>query len=143
MSNHRRTRRNWTTLAIAATLAAVALPAMTNGQTRGRQPAEARVRPSHADVAYGEHPQQRIDVYLAEADKPTPLVLYIHGGGFRGGSKSGVNPRPFLDAGISVASIEYRFVQHDRLPAAHHDCRRALQFLRSKAGEWNASSSPR
>jgi acetyl esterase len=42
-----------------------------------------------------------------------------------------------LEAGISVAAIEYRLVSDAPLPAAHHDCRRALQFLRSKAGEWN------
>ena len=42
---------------------------------------------------------------------------------------SRVDPKPFLDAGISLAAIEYRFVQHKRLPAAHHDCRRAIQFL--------------
>jgi len=95
------------------------------------------MQPTHADVAYGPHPQQRIDIYLAKSDKPTPLVLYIHGGGFRAGSKRGVNPKPFLDAGISLASIEYRFVQDKRLPAAHHDCRRALQFLRYNAQKYN------
>jgi hypothetical protein len=74
---------------------------------------------------------------LAQSDAPTPLVLFIHGGGFRGGSKQRVTPEPFLNAGISLAAIEYRFVQHARLPAAHHDCRRAIQFLRHHARKYN------
>ena len=89
------------------------------------------------DVTYGSHPRQVFDFYQAKSDKPTPLVLFIHGGGFRGGSKRSVNPKPFLDAGISLAAIEYRFVQHKRLPAAHDDCRRAIQFLRHRAQHYN------
>jgi len=132
-------RRIWTTAVIAAIVVAATVPAVTDAQQKRqkRQPAGPRVQPTHADVPYGEHPQQKIDIYLAKSDKPTPLVLYIHGGGFRGGSKRGVNPRPFLDAGISLAAIEYRFVQHKRLPAAHYDCRRAIQFLRHRAQEYN------
>ena len=143
MADHRHTRRIGTTAAIAALLIAVVLPAVTHAQQRRQQPSQRsrrggpRVRPTHADVPYGKHPQQKIDIYLATSDKPTPLVLYIHGGGFRGGSKRGVNPKPFLDAGISLAAIEYRFVQHKRLPAAHHDCRRAIQFLRHHAKRYN------
>jgi acetyl esterase len=96
--------------------------------------------PTHENVAYDEHEQNVLDVWLADSDTPTPLVAYIHGGGFRGGSKNGINGRmvrELLGAGISVAAIEYRFISHKPLPAAHFDCRRALQFLRSKADTWN------
>jgi len=99
-----------------------------------------RRKPTYADVKYGPHSQNVIDFYKAESDVPTPLVLYIHGGGFRGGSKRSVNARTLrelLDAGISVAAVEYRFISHAPLPAAHHDSLRALQFIRSKADEWN------
>jgi len=95
---------------------------------------------THADVAYGAHERNVLDVWLAGSDRPTPLVIYIHGGGFRNGSKEGVSAaalRELLDNNISVAALNYRFVAQQRLPAAHHDCRRALQFLRSKADEWN------
>ncbi|HUT89404.1 MAG TPA: alpha/beta hydrolase [Thermoguttaceae bacterium] len=100
----------------------------------------AKPEPTRRNVSYGPHEQNVLDVWLAESSTPTPLVVYIHGGGFRGGSKEGLNAgtlRELLDAGISVAAVEYRFIQHKKLPAAHHDCRRALQFLRSKADEWN------
>jgi acetyl esterase/lipase len=102
--------------------------------------ATGKPAPTRADVAYGPHEQNVLDVWLADSSAPTPLVAYIHGGGFRGGSKKSLNGRTLrelLAAGISVAAIEYRFISHKRLPAAHYDCRRALQFLRSKADTWN------
>lgn len=96
--------------------------------------------PTHINVTYREgHPQNILDLWIANSAEPTPLVIFIHGGGYSGGSKA-VPPhkvKKFLSAGISVAAVEYRFVQHAKLPAAHYDCRRALQFLRSKADEWN------
>jgi acetyl esterase/lipase len=96
--------------------------------------------PTHKDFPYAPHDSNVMDVWLAESPTPTPLVLYIHGGGFRGGSKNSLAApalRALLDAGISVAAIEYRLIGVAKLPAAHHDCRRALQLLRSKAEEWN------
>ncbi len=104
------------------------------------QNANRRQQPTYRDVKYGPHSQNVIDFYKAQSDVPTPAVLYIHGGGFRGGSKRSVNARTLrqlLDAGISVAAVEYRFISHAPLPAAHHDSLRALQFIRSKANEWN------
>jgi len=95
--------------------------------------------PTHRNVAYGPHERNVMDVWLAESTQPAPLVLYIHGGGFRGGSKESLNSqtlKELLDADVSVAALHYRLVSQKRLPAAHHDCRRALQFLRSKAEAW-------
>lgn len=96
--------------------------------------------PTMADVKYGPHERNVLDLYQAKSDRPAPLALYIHGGGFRGGSKKSVNQRvlkELLAAGISVAAIQYRLVADKPLPAAHHDSLRALQFIRSKATEWN------
>src|SRR5436305_9389819 len=95
------------------------------------------------NVPYGTHPRQVLDFYRARSDKPTPVVFYIHGGGWRGGDKK-INPKPFLDKGISVVAINYRYVQNgveDRVEppvkAPLEDAARALQFTRSKASEWN------
>ena len=102
------------------------------------------VPPTHADVPYGKHERQVIDFYQAKSDTPTPLVFYIHGGGWQGGSKTGFNVKPFLEAGISVAAINYRYVKNaveekvePPVKAPLHDAARALQFVRSKAKEWN------
>ena len=63
------------------------------------------VPPTQADVPYGKHERQVLDFYQAKSDTPTPLVFYIHGGGWQNGSKTGFNVKPFLEAGISVAAI--------------------------------------
>jgi acetyl esterase/lipase len=96
-----------------------------------------------SNVKYGDHPRQVLDFYPAKSDKPTPVVLYIHGGGWRGGDKK-TNPQAFLARGISVVAINYRYVQNaaaDKVEppvkAPLGDAARALQFVRSKAGEWN------
>jgi hypothetical protein len=97
------------------------------------------LEPTHADVKYGPHERNVIDLYLAESDKPTPLVLYIHGGGFQGGDKRTLNPgegRAYLDAGWSIAAINYRLTNTAPAPAAYLDCARALQFLRHHAKKW-------
>ncbi len=106
-----------------------------------------RPAPTHADVPYGKHPRQKLDFWQAKSDTPTPLVVLIHGGGWTGGDKSGYGTasiKPFLDAGISVAAINYRFIQQAMaekveppVKAPLHDAARAIQFLRSKAKEWN------
>jgi acetyl esterase/lipase len=101
---------------------------------------DSKSQPTFKNSAYGPHERNVLDFWRAESTTPTPLVVYIHGGGFRAGSKESINQRTLrelLDAGISVAAINYRFISNAPLPAAHHDGRRALQFLRSKADEWN------
>jgi acetyl esterase/lipase len=102
--------------------------------------ARAATTPTWADVSYGPAERNVLDFYQAKSDEPTPLVIYIHGGGFVGGNKN--SPpllRAALDSGISLASIHYRFVDGKAtiFPAPQHDGARAVQFLRSKAGEWN------
>lgn len=103
--------------------------------------------PTHFDVPYGPHLKQRIHFWQAESDEPTPLLLFIHGGGWMaGGRLSGLSGtlNDFLDAGISVASVEYRFIPEatadGMVPPVKgplHDAARALQLVRSKAKEWN------
>ena len=99
-----------------------------------------RPQPTHADVHYGAHERQVLDVYLAPSEKPTPLLIYIHGGGFVGGDKHTLTAdviRRCHAAGVSVAAIHYRFVTTDPFPAPQRDAARAVQFLRSKAVEWH------
>lgn len=113
--------------------------------TKPKAPAEPAVPPTQANVAYGTHPKQVLDFYKAESTKPTPLMFFIHGGGWVAGTKSQVNGlKEVLAAGISVVSVEYRFIQEaiaaDVKPPVSwplSDAARALQFVRSKAGEWN------
>lgn len=101
--------------------------------------------PTQADVAYGAHERQRLDFWQAKSDGPTPLVFHIHGGGWVTGDKARVaGLERYLASGISVVSINYRFVSQAieagvQPPVAWplQDAARALQFVRSKAKEWN------
>src|SRR5215471_11919886 len=108
----------------------------------------ARPTPTVADYAYAkDHERQKFDFWQAKSDKPTPVVLLIHGGGWVNGDKTGYGASmidPFLKEGISVAAINYRFIaqameQNVEPPvkACLHDAARALQTIRSKAKEWN------
>lgn len=98
-----------------------------------------------ANVAYGEHPRQVLDFWKAPSERPTPLLFFIHGGGWVSGDKSGVpNVEKYLAAGISVVSINYRYSWQAQLAgvkppvkAPLEDAARALQFVRTKAAEWN------
>ncbi len=102
--------------------------------------------PTMTKVRYGEHRRHILDFWQAPSDKPTPLVLVIHGGGWKVGSKERlhrfVDANALLDAGISVIAINYRLTGHakgiiPKLKPALEDAARALQFIRSKAKEWN------
>ena len=99
----------------------------------------AKLKPTHANVSYGQHKMNVLDFWKAEGEGPRPLLVNIHGGGWIGGDKkqSPARVKAFLDQGISVASINYRLTGEASLPAPVHDAARAIQFLRSKAGEWN------
>ncbi|MBX7209978.1 MAG: alpha/beta hydrolase [Verrucomicrobiaceae bacterium] len=119
--------------------AAAAAPAL-------KKPAEYPIKPTIADVPYGPHPKQRLDFWRAESSKPAPLLFFIHGGGWMAGNRMVVSGlvKPMLDAGISVVSIEYRFVAEattdNVVPPVKGpltDAARALQFVRSKAAAWN------
>jgi acetyl esterase/lipase len=107
-------------------------------------PLVAQQKPTEANVPYGKHPKQVVDFYQAESATPTPVLVNIHGGGWQGGSKDRVNAAPYLNAGISVVSVEYRFIAaatkdgvEPPVKGPLHDAARAIQFIRSKAKEWN------
>ncbi len=115
------------------------LAAESSSAQQPRRQQAPRVKPTHADVKYGPHARNVLDFWQAESDAPAPLLVSIHGGGFRGGNKS-VSPallKQCLDEGISVAAITYRLSSDAIAPAQFHDSARAIQFLRSKAKEWN------
>lgn len=96
--------------------------------------------PAFKNISYGPHERNVLDFWKCDSDEPTPLVVYIHGGGFRNGSKESIHAetlKALLKANISVAALNYRLIAQAPLPAAHYDCRRGLQFLRSQANSWN------
>jgi acetyl esterase/lipase len=107
----------------------------------------ARIQPTYANVSYGSHERNVLDLWLPKAssdsDGPLPVFVYFHGGGFVAGDKSGFDPAPYLSAGMAVVSGNYRFVDgKDTLsPAPLQDAARAIQFLKYRADEWNLDAS--
>ena len=101
--------------------------------------------PDHKDVPYDtQHKAQMLDVYLVDSDKPAPVMVYIHGGGWRAGSKNRI-PAYLAQANaegwLAVVSVEYRLTDVATHPAQVDDCARAIQFVRYKAKEWNLDTS--
>ncbi len=92
------------------------------------------------DLGYGPHGESnKLDLYLPErADKPLPLIIWIHGGGWEAGDKdNGVKGLGMLKLGYGVASINYRLSQEAQFPAQIEDCKAAVRFLRANAKKYN------
>jgi acetyl esterase/lipase len=92
------------------------------------------------DIAYieGGDEAQKLDLYLPEkpADKPLPLIVHIHGGGWRAGSKYPCPVAGLVLKGYAVASVEYRFSQKAVFPAQIQDCQAAIRWLRAHAKQY-------
>jgi acetyl esterase/lipase len=105
------------------------------------------VRASFVNEKYGPNPRNDFDIWLADSEKPTPLVIYIHGGGFVGGDKSKYYSSEdmvrFLRSGVSVAVINYRFMNEPPygILASMNDSKRCLQYIRYNAGKYNIDKS--
>lgn len=119
-------------IAVVFSLVAVTSPLFAADESKS-------LEPTQANVSYGPHERNVLDFYKAKGDGPRPLLVYIHGGGWTGGDKK-QDPKgfqPFLDKGISYAAINYRLTPDNPLPAPVHDAARAIQFIRTKAADWN------
>lgn len=97
------------------------------------------VAPDAVNARYGPHERNVLDVWKGKSPG-SPLVVFIHGGGFTGGDKKQL-PQLLLQearqAGWAVATINYRFSTQAPYPAPMADSARAVQFLRLHAMEWN------
>ncbi len=93
---------------------------------------------AHRDLAYvaGGHERQKLDLYLPKDGANLPLIIYIHGGAFKMGSKSEGGPVEYLAQGYAVASLDYRLSQDAKFPAQIEDCKAAVRWLRAHAGEY-------
>jgi len=99
----------------------------------------ATVADIHENVAYVEkpHERQKLDLYVPKSGSgPFPLLVWIHGGGWQGGSKDGCPWAFFVVRGYVVASINYRLSHHAVFPAQIDDCQAALRWLRKNAATY-------
>jgi acetyl esterase/lipase len=101
-------------------------------------PAGIRMEKDISYIPNGDE-AQRLDIYVPEkaADKPLPLIVHIHGGGWRGGSKYPCPVAGMVLKGYAVASVEYRFSQKAVFPAQIQDCQAAIRWLRAHSKKYN------
>lgn len=88
------------------------------------------------DIEYAsvEGHSLRLDFYQTQKEElNSPLVVWIHGGAWRSGSKASVPVKHWLDHGFKIASVDYRLSGQARFPAQVHDIKAAIRFLRRHA----------
>jgi acetyl esterase/lipase len=82
--------------------------------------------------------RQKLDLYLPEkANGPLPVIVWIHGGAWRVGSKNYCPALPYAAKGYAVASINYRLTPEAIFPAQIEDCKAAIRWLRANAKKYN------
>jgi acetyl esterase/lipase len=127
------TDRAWPSVLAAWLVATSAASAFAQGP-RAKPPEGTAI---HRDLEYvkGGHERHRLDLYVPEkASSPVPVIVWIHGGAWRAGSKDGAGPAlRFAGRGYAVASINYRLSQHATFPAQIEDCKAAIRWLRANA----------
>jgi acetyl esterase/lipase len=91
-------------------------------------------QPDQADLIYGVVGDRALtlDLYLPEGVEDPPLIVWVHGGAWREGSKDDL-PTVFVDRGYAMASLDYRLSGEARFPAQVHDIKAGIRFLRAEA----------
>lgn len=116
----------------------VALPAAAQPNSAGTDVSDRPSIVRTGDIPYatvgGE--ELALDLYMpADVDDP-PLVVFVHGGAWRFGSRASVSNIDLVDHGFAVASVSFRLTPVAPLPAQVHDIKGAIRFLRANADEY-------
>jgi len=94
------------------------------------------------DIEYGNAGGIPLYLHLAlpkTLDKPVPVIIIVHGGGWQGGDRNSnlLGAYKFAENGFAAASIEYRLSQQAPFPAQIQDCKCAVRYLRANAGKYH------
>jgi len=90
------------------------------------------------DVVYARVGEQALalDLHLPHAKARPPLIVWVHGGAWRSGSRKDMPLGKLVEDGYAVASVDYRLSTQAKFPAQIHDLKAALRFLRGHGSEW-------
>src|SRR6185295_11196145 len=93
--------------------------------------------PTYKDILYATVNGQdlKLDIYMPTGIKAPVLLVWVHGGAWRSGTKENL-PKIFSQRGIAIASLDFRQSTEARFPAAIHDIKAAIRFLRAKASQY-------
>ena len=92
--------------------------------------------PTVRDIEYGRvgDISLKLDFYEPTQRRPErPLIIWIHGGAWQSGSKSGVPIAKLREQGFAIASVDYRLSPVAKFPAQIHDIKAAIRYLRANA----------
>jgi acetyl esterase/lipase len=132
-----------TFLSIASTSAQVSLPqkSQKSFDNPGDTTASGNVivKRNIPYVANG-HVRQTLDLYIPAAGRLVPLVVWVHGGAWKLGSKDWINVKYLIQEGYAIASVDYRFSGDAKFPAQIQDCNAALNFLVANAASYGIDS---
>ncbi len=118
---------------VTLTAACVLLaPAPAIADSFGARPAN-----EHKDIVYAAVDGRNLglDLYLPAGVTRPPLLVWVHGGAWRSGTKAQVPPI-FVQNGVATASLDFRQSADARFPANVHDIKAAIRFLRARAQEY-------
>ena len=94
------------------------------------------------DLCFSETPERSLHLDLLLPDQPAPLVVVIHGGGWREGSRKDEGLEWLVEKGFAIARIEYRFSKEAIFPAQLDDCKAALAWLAARSEEFGWPQTP-
>lgn len=102
----------------------------------------AALAETQTDIEYAKVAETslKLDLHRPQAENP-PLIVYVHGGGWRAGTKQDVPIADLYDKGFAIASVEYRLSTQAVFPAQVHDIKAAIRFLRANAEKLHINAS--
>ncbi|MCT4665174.1 MAG: alpha/beta hydrolase [Flavobacteriales bacterium] len=106
----------------------------------------------YKDHSYGKHSKNKFDFFIPKSNQPTPLIVYIHGGGFTSGQKENAYNIPTIkeainqstSEGIAFASINYELLKEvdDRgVIKCLEDVKEFIQYIRLNHDKYNISKA--
>ena len=124
---------------VKGSLFAVVFSVWMTSSLRAEEDSSVRI---HRDLVFAQIGGQvlKLDLYLPPTYETAPLVVWIHGGGWRGGSKSKPAIQEITNHGFALASIDYRLTDKVLFPAQIHDCKGAVRWLRANAERFGYSA---
>ncbi len=126
-------------VAMALVAAGAAQARSGSGLAERLRSGQSRTAPPDATLAYGQDPLQRLDLWQASGNRPAPLVMFVHGGGWQRGSKDNAAsrwaPTHFPQQGYAYAAIDYRLVPAATVEQQGEDVAQALRALLDRARE--------
>jgi acetyl esterase/lipase len=77
-----------------------------------------------------------LDLHLPKGKARAPLIVWVHGGAWRSGSKKDMPLGKLVEDGYAVASVDYRLSTQAKFPAQIHDLKAAIRFFRGQGSKW-------